>query len=108
MSEVLGSKCWVFENRHCGNICSQQQPVFFTVEVDQCMDWKGRMQCTVTGVGQAGQVVRDVGPRFHKYYTYHLKANGCYKRMGVSDYRKFAVFPVLSRPKSASDEICST
>ena len=26
MSEVLGSKCWVFENRHCGNNCSQQQP----------------------------------------------------------------------------------
>ena len=69
---------------------------------------EGRVECTVTGVGP-GQVGRDVGPRFHKYYTYHhLKANGCYKRMGVSDYRKFAVFAVLSRPKSASDEICST
>ena len=69
----------------------------------------GRRKITlsVTCVEPA-QLVRDVGARFHKYYTYHLKANGCYKRMGVSDYRKFAGFAVLSRPKSASDEICST
>ena len=68
----------------------------------------GRVECNVLLLVLAWLVVRDVGPRFHKYYTYHLKANGCYKRMGVSDYRKFAVFAVLSRPKSASDEICST
>ena len=64
----------------------------------------GRRKITlsVTCVEPA-QLVRDVGARFHKYYTYHLKANGCYKRMGVSDYRKFAGFAVLSRPRSASD-----
>ena len=66
-----------------------------------------KITLSVTCVEPA-QLVRDVGARFHKYYTYHLKANGCYKRMGVSDYRKFAGFAVLSRPKSASDKICST
>ena len=71
----------------------QRQPV----EIDQ---WR-----EVNGAGPGpGQVAGDVGPRFHKYNTdcYHLKANGCYKRMGVSDYRKFAGSTFLSRPNSAS------
>ena len=40
MSEVLSSKCWEFENRHSADICSEQQPVFFTGEVRLIIVWK--------------------------------------------------------------------